>query len=134
MDLVCIINTLKPLSVVKWSFEGPLGQSDAPSKYSGGHRLDPQSDHISFIQIRSRSNFYSYSLSYTDSKRGSCQFNYWEMCGHLVLVNGLRSLPRNSVDRLTDRLDMTLTVNRTIKPQNKHLGFVLAVCIEVLMR
>ena len=36
--------------------------------------------------------------------------SYWLKYEHLVLVNRLGSLPRNSVDRLTDRLDMTLIV------------------------
>ena len=42
---------------------------------------------------------------------------------HLVLVNGLGSLPRNSVVRLTDRLDMTIVVDWDVKPQNKNNSF-----------
>ena len=34
--------------------------------------------------------------------------SYWRKYGHLVLVSHLGSLPRNSVDRLTNWLDMTL--------------------------
>ena len=36
---------------------------------------------------------------------------------HLVLVNGLESLLRNSAVRLTDPLDMTIVVDWDIKPQ-----------------
>ena len=36
--------------------------------------------------------------------------SYWRNHGHLVLVNRLGSLPGNSVDRLTDLLDITLIV------------------------
>ena len=38
---------------------------------------------------------------------------------HLVLVNRLGSFPRNSVDRLSDRLDMTIVVDWDVKPQIK---------------
>ena len=38
---------------------------------------------------------------------------------HLVLVNCLGSLPRNSVVSLTDRLDMTVVVDWDVKPQIK---------------
>ena len=40
-----------------------------------------------------------------------------EMRQSLVLVNRLGSMPRNSVDRLIDWLNMTLLA---IKPQNKQ--------------
>ena len=46
-------------------------------------------------------NFYSHSLPTADSSRAVV--SYWRKYGHLVLVNCLGSLPRNSVDRLTDR-------------------------------
>ena len=36
--------------------------------------------------------------------------SYWWEYGHLVFDNRLGSLPRNSVDRLIARLDMTLIV------------------------
>ena len=39
---------------------------------------------------------------------------------HLVLVNRLGSLPRNSVVRLTDRLNMTIVVDWDVKPQIKQ--------------
>ena len=35
----------------------------------------------------------------------------------LILVNRIGSLHRNSVDRLTDRLDMTIIVDWDVKPQ-----------------
>ena len=37
-----------------------------------------------------------------------------------VLVNRLGSLHRNSVDRLTDRLNITLVVGWAVKPQHKN--------------
>ena len=39
---------------------------------------------------------------------------------HLVLVNHLGRLPRNSVVRLTVRLDMTIVVDWDVKPQIKQ--------------
>ena len=46
--------------------------------------------------------------------------SYWQMCMHLVLVNclGGLSLPRKSVVRLTDRLDMTIAVYCGCKTKN----------------
>ena len=46
-------------------------------------------------------NCYGHSLPTADSSRPVV--NYWRKYGHLVLVNPLGSLPRNSVDRFTDR-------------------------------
>ena len=46
--------------------------------------------------------------------------SYWRKDIYLVLVNRLGSLPRNSVVRLTDRLDMTIVVDWDIKPQIKQ--------------
>ena len=44
---------------------------------------------------------------------------------HLVLVNCLGSLPRNSVVRLTDHLDMTIVIDRDAKPQIKQTNITL---------
>ena len=63
---------------------------------------------MSFIEIWSRNNFYAYSLPAADSSRAFV--SYWRKYGHLVLVNRFGGLPRNSVDRLTDLMDMTLIV------------------------
>ena len=60
----------------------------------------------SFIVIWSWNN--TYGLPTADSSRAVV--SYWRQYGHLVLVNRLGSLPRNSMDRLTDWLDMTLIV------------------------
>ena len=46
--------------------------------------------------------------------------SYWRTDVHLVLVNHLGSVPRNSVVRLTDRLNMTIIVDWDIKPQFKQ--------------
>ena len=64
-------------------------------------------------------------FSFRFFKKGSCQF--WRKYVHEVLVNRLGglSLPRKSVVRLTDRLDMTLDVycgrKTTIQPTNQPL-------------
>ena len=42
---------------------------------------------------------------------------------HLALVNRLGSMPRGSVVRVTDRLDMTIVVYWDVKPQIKHMKF-----------
>ena len=47
--------------------------------------------------------------------------SYWRNDGHLVLVNHLGSMPRNSVIKLTDRLDMTIIVDWDVKPQISFL-------------
>ena len=39
---------------------------------------------------------------------------------HLVLVNRLRSLPRNSMVRLNDRLDMSIFADLDVKPRTKQ--------------
>ena len=46
--------------------------------------------------------------------------SYWRKGVHLVPVNRLGSLPRNSVVRLTNRLDMTIVVDWGVKPQIKQ--------------
>ena len=46
--------------------------------------------------------------------------NYWRKDVHLILVHRLGILPRNSVVRLTDRLDMTIIVDWDVKPQIKQ--------------
>ena len=66
-------------------------------------------------------NFYGHSLPTADSSRE--EVSYLQKDVHLVLVNRLWSLPRNSVVRLTDHLNMTLiscwlgrkTTNQTYK-------------------
>ena len=55
-------------------------------------------------------------------KYGSCQ---------LVLVNCFGSLPRNSVVRLTYRLDMTIVVDWDVKPQIKQTSLFSDIVPEV---
>ena len=45
--------------------------------------------------------------------------NYWRNDVHLVLVNHLGIIPRNSELRLTDRLDMTIVVDSDVKTHIK---------------
>ena len=54
----------------------------------------------SFVEIWSWNNFSGHSLPAADSSRAVV--SYWRKYGHLVLINRFGSLPRNSVDRLTD--------------------------------
>ena len=54
-------------------------------------------------------HFYGHSLPTADSSRAVA--SYWRKDVHLVLVNRLGSLSRNSVVRLTDRLYMTIVVD-----------------------
>ena len=63
-------------------------------------------------------HFYAHSFPFADSSRAVV--NYWPKDVHLVLVNRLGSLPRNSVVRLTDRLNMTVVVDWDVKPQIKQ--------------
>ena len=56
----------------------------------------------------------------TDSSRAVD--SYWRKDVHLVLVNLLGRLSRNSVVRLIDRLDMTIVVDLDVKPQIKQTG------------
>ena len=62
---------------------------------------------------------YGHSLPMTDSSRAVVR--YWRKYVHQVLVNRLGlCLPRTSVVRITDRLDMTLVVDWDVKQQNKQ--------------
>ena len=61
-----------------------------------------------------KNHFYCHSLPTADPSRAVG--SYWQKDVHLVLVNRLGSLPRNSVVRLTDRLDMTVVVDWDVKP------------------
>ena len=62
-------------------------------------------------------HFYGHSFPSADSSRAvvSC----WRNDVHLVLVYRLGSLSRNSVVRLTDRLNMTIVVDWDVKKENK---------------
>ena len=63
-------------------------------------------------------HFYGHSFPCVDSSRALV--NYWRNDVHLVLVNRLGRLPRNSVVRFTDRRDMTIVVDWDVKPQIKQ--------------
>ena len=66
-------------------------------------------------------HFYGHFLPTADSSRAVVI--YWWKDVHLVLVNHLGSLPRNSVVRFTDCLDMTIVVDghNTTNQTNKQL-------------
>ena len=81
-----------------------------------GRGFDPQVRQHSFVEIGH--NFYGHSLPTADSS--NAVVSYWRKYVHLVLVNCLGSLPRNSVVRLTDRLNMIIVVDRDVKPQIKQ--------------
>ena len=48
--------------------------------------------------------------------------SYWQKDVYLVLVNYIGSQPKNSVVRLTDRLDMTIVVDWDVKSQIKQIN------------
>ena len=62
-------------------------------------------------------HFYDHFLPMADSSRSVV--SYWRKDVHLVLVNSIGRLPRNSVVRLTDCLDMTIVAAWDVKPQIK---------------
>ena len=64
-------------------------------------------------------HFYGHSFPSADSI--SSVVNYWRNDVHLVLVNRLGSLPRNSMVRLTDHLDMTNVVDWDVKPHKSNI-------------
>ena len=66
--------------------------------------------------------FNGHSLPNADSSK--TVVSYWRKHVHLVLVNRLGSLPRNSVVRLTERLDMSTVVDWDVKPQIKQTNNV----------
>ena len=84
-------------------------QSDVSSDwYSGGRWFDPQVRTLIFCRVLVRNNFYSHSLPTADSRRAVVSYRRNDV--HLVLVNRLGSLSRNSVAGVTNRLSMTLLV------------------------
>ena len=72
-------------------------------------------------------HFYGHSLPTTESSRAVV--SYWRKDVHLVLVNRLESLPRNSVDRSTVRRDMTIVVDWDVKPQIKQRHLYVTVLL-----
>ena len=90
----------------------------ASTWHADGLGFDPRVQQSSFVdyEIISTVN----SLHTADSSRAVVS-SYWRNVVHLVLVNHLGSLPRNSVVRLTDHLDMTIV----IPPQNIVLVSVI---------
>ena len=72
-------------------------------------------------RLVSWNHFYCHSLPTADSRKAVV--SYWRKDVHLVLVNCLGNLPRNSVVRLTDRLDMTIVVHWDVKPHIKQTNF-----------
>ena len=83
--------------------------------YSGGWGFDHWSGHIRGPLVKIWSRISTAILSLLLIQVGS----YWRKYGHLVLDNCLGSLPRNSVDRLTD------CIVDFVKPQNKRVRLAL---------
>ena len=69
--------------------------------YTDGRGFDPHVLQHSFVEFGHEIIFYSHYLPSTDSRRAVV--SYWRKNMHLVVVNCLGGLPRNSVARLTDR-------------------------------
>ena len=68
--------------------------------------------------LLSWNHFYGHSLPTADSSRAVV--SYWRKDVHLVVVNRLGRLPRNSAVRLTDSFAMTIVVDWDVKPQIKQ--------------
>ena len=70
----------------------------------------------------------TFFFSPVDSSRAVV--SYWRKDVLFVLVNHLGSLPRNSVVRLTDRLDMIIVVDWDVNPYMSHVMRkpVFAIC------
>ena len=83
--------------------------------HADGDGFDPFVREHSFCGDWSLNHFCGHFLPTADSSRAVV--SYWRKDVHLVLVNCLGSLPRNSVVRLTDCLYMTIVVDWGIKPE-----------------
>ena len=95
---------------------GPVAWSDA---HPPGMRFTVRSSGPTtfFRGDCSWNHFYGNSLPTADSSRAVVSYQRKDV--HLVLVNSLVSLPRNSVDMLTDRLNI-IVVDWDVKPQIKQ--------------
>ena len=100
-------------------FAGPGSSVGCRSAWhADSRRFNLQVQQQTFVKIWSWNNFYGHSRPTADSSR--TVVSYWQKNVHLVLVKHLGSLPRNSVVRLTDRLNMTIVVDWDVKPQIKQ--------------
>ena len=74
-------------------------------------------------------NFYGHSPLYADSRRAVTVVSYWGKYMHKVLFNCLEDLSphRKSVSRLTNRLDMTLTVLTGYKTNLSNWGQIQSI-------
>ena len=107
------------MSNLEIGFAGPGSSVECTSAWHADfRRFNPRVRQHSFVKIWSWNNFYGHSRPTADSSR--TVVSYWQKNVHLALVNRLGSLPRNSVVRLTDHLNMTIVVDSDIKPQIKQ--------------
>ena len=90
----------------------------ASAWHMDGHRVRSSGPATFFRGDWSCNHFCSHSLHTADSKRKIVSYRRNDV--HLILVNCLGSLPRHSVVRLADRLDMTKVVNCDVKSQIKQ--------------
>ena len=92
----------------------------ASAWYADGSRFDPPVWQNSFVDIGHKIISTAILPPTADSSRAVV--SYWRQDVHYVLLNRLGlSLPRKSVVRLTDCLDMTIAVNLVFKPQNNNI-------------
>ena len=107
------------MSNLEIGFAGPVSSVGCTSAWHADfRRFNPQVRQHSFVKIWSWNNSYGHSRPTADSSR--TVVSYWQKNVHLALVIRLGSLPRNSVVRLTDRLNMTIVFDWDIKPQIKQ--------------
>ena len=102
------------MMVTETQYPGAVARSDACLPDMRTVEIRSSGPAAFFQEDWSWIHFYGDSLSTADSSRAVV--SYWQK----VLVNHLESLPRNSVVRLTDHLDMTVVVDWDIKPQFKQ--------------
>ena len=91
----------------------PKTRAGRGSSSGCGRRFDPHIRQHSFVEICSWKHSYGHSLPSTNSRRAVV--SYWWKNVHNVLVNCLGGLPRNSVDRLTNRARNDLKKSKSRK-------------------
>ena len=111
------------LSVFVMCVNGTVARSDArpPCMRMVSGSIIESGPAIFFRWDWSWNHFYGHPLPTAESSRAVA--SYWRKDVYFVLVNRSGSLPRNSVVRLTDRLDMTIAVDWDVKPQIKQTAY-----------
>ena len=116
-QLKCINGCGLDTQLSNWKL--PCSVRCVPAWYSDGRGFDPRARTTFLLGDWSLNNFFGIYLRTADSSRAAV--SHWQKDVHLVLDNRLSlNLPRKSVVRLTDHLDMTTVFDWDVKPQNKQ--------------